>query len=285
MLCCTPKWVQPKSVIKRIITCDKILLILSLTSVKIKYQFFTSVSIWYWFFTFVKFEYQFFTGVKNWYRFFTSVKIEYQFFTSEKNRTSPSQMARMRTNSSQLKMRKMWNLSTYVRPPKLSKLTIRKFHIFQKWRFGTNSSQGVKFAKCEICGLTKLRTKEGWLYFNKMICKSYSSTYSSEDPFKSLRCPHVENLSPTYPLSALQIFLWDWEDAHADLSLRTAHSVWWFCHVFYHTGLVAIENVNTIDERRSKNARNIVFDCHLSPDYDKYQNTVSSDFWSAVVDC
>ena len=50
-----------------------------------------------------KIEYQFFTGVKNWYQFFILVKIKYQFFTSEKNRTSPSQMARMRTNSSQLK--------------------------------------------------------------------------------------------------------------------------------------------------------------------------------------
>ena len=81
---------------------------------KIKYQFFTSVGIWYLFFTFVKTEYQFFTGVQNWYQFFTFVKIEYQFFTSEKNWTSPSQMALMRTNSSQLKMRKMWNLSTDV---------------------------------------------------------------------------------------------------------------------------------------------------------------------------
>ena len=41
--------------------------------------------------------------VKNWYRFFTFVKIEYHFFTSEKNRTSLSQMTRIRTNSSQLK--------------------------------------------------------------------------------------------------------------------------------------------------------------------------------------
>ena len=73
------------------------------------------------------------------------------------NRTSPSQMTRIRTNYSQLIMRKMWNLSKDVRPPKLSKLTIRNFHIFQKWRFGTNSSHGVKFAKCKICSLT-------WLY-------------------------------------------------------------------------------------------------------------------------
>ena len=67
-----------------------------------------------------------------------------------------SQMARMRTNSSHFKMRKMWNSSTDVRTPKLSKLTICKFHIFQKWRIGANSSHGVKFAKCEICGSTRL---------------------------------------------------------------------------------------------------------------------------------
>ena len=34
-----------------------------------------------------------------------------------------------------------------------------------------------------------------------------------------------------------------------------------------HTGLAAIENVKTIDERRLKIVRNIVFDCHLSPDW------------------
>ena len=86
-------------------------------------------------------------GVKNWYQFFLFVKIEYQFFTYEKNRSSPSQMARMRTNSSQLKMRKMWNLSTYFRPPKISKLTIRKFHIFQRWRLHTVwNLRNVKFA-------------------------------------------------------------------------------------------------------------------------------------------
>ena len=37
-------------------------------------------------------------------------------------------------------------LSTNVRPLKLSKLTIREFHIFKKRRIGTNSSHGVKFA-------------------------------------------------------------------------------------------------------------------------------------------
>ena len=114
------------------------------TYVSIWYQFLTCVRISYWFFTFVNIEYQFFTGVRNWY----------QFFTSEKNRTSPLQMTRIRTNSSKLKMLKMWNLSTDVRPQKLSKLTIRKFHIFQKWGFGTNSPHDVKFAKCEICGST-----------------------------------------------------------------------------------------------------------------------------------
>ena len=32
----------------------------------------------------------------------------------------------------------------------------------------------------------------------------------------------------------------------------------------YHTGEVAIEIVNTMDDRRSKMVRNRVFDCHLS---------------------
>ena len=47
-----------------------------------------------------------------------------------------------------------------------------------------------------------------------------------------------------------------------------------------HTGLVAIENVNTIDERSLKIDRNSVFDCHLSPDWRQManKNAVSSDF-------
>ena len=35
----------------------------------------------------------------------------------------------------------------------------------------------------------------------------------------------------------------------------------------YHTGYETIENVNSIDERRSEIVRNIVFDCHLSHDW------------------
>ena len=61
----------------------------------------------------------------------------------------------------------MWNLSTDFRPQKLSKLTISKFHI-QNWRFGTYSSHGMKFAKCEICGSTKPcvieQRKVTWFY-------------------------------------------------------------------------------------------------------------------------
>ena len=53
-----------------------------------------------------------------------------------------------------VKMRKMWNLCTDVRPPKLSKLTIRKFNTFQKWRFGTLYQF---FTRCEICEMWNLR--------------------------------------------------------------------------------------------------------------------------------
>ena len=53
-----------------------------------------------------------------------------------------------------LKTMKMLNLSTNFTPKKLSKLAGRKFHIYQKWRIGTNSSHGVKCTKCEICGST-----------------------------------------------------------------------------------------------------------------------------------
>ena len=36
------------------------------------------------------------------------------------------------------------------------------------------------------------------------------------------------------------------------------------CQYVKHAGYVAIENVNTIDERRLKTVTNRVFDCHLS---------------------
>ena len=151
--------------------------LLSLTSVTIMYQFFTSVIIWYQFFTCVSIWYQFFTRVSfdtifshvmiwyqfskmwfflyrfftrvvsNWHWFFTFVKIWYQFFTSEKN---------SRTCSSHVKNIKLWNLSTIFTPQKLSKLTLRKFHICQKWRIGANSSHCAKFTKCENCGSTML---------------------------------------------------------------------------------------------------------------------------------
>ena len=43
---------------------------------------------------------------------------------------------------------------------------------------------------------------------------------------------------------------------------------------------MAIVNFNTIDIRRSKIARNRVFDCHLSPNWRQIaiENTVFSDF-------
>ena len=53
------------------------------------------------------------------------------------------------------------------------------------------------------------------------------------------------------------------------------------CAQLVYTGLAAIESLNTIDERRSKIVRNIVFDCHLSPGWRQMaiENTVSSIFF------
>ena len=47
-----------------------------------------------------------------------------------------------------------------------------------------------------------------------------------------------------------------------------------------HTRRAYIENVNIIDERRSKIVRNRVFDCLLSPDWRQMaiENAISSDF-------
>ena len=56
--------------------------------------------------------------------------------------------------------------------------------------------------------------------------------------------------------------------------------------VCIHTGLAAIENVNTIKESRSNTVINRVFDSHLSRNWRQtaIENTVSSDFLSAFVD-
>ena len=67
----------------------------------------------------------------------------------------------------------MLNLSTDVSPPKLTKLTIHKFHIFQNRRFGTNSSHGVKFVKCEICGSTQLYISPGKYSFRENNTKIF----------------------------------------------------------------------------------------------------------------
>ena len=49
-----------------------------------------------------------------------------------------------------------------------------------------------------------------------------------------------------------------------------------------HTGYAAIENVNTIDERRSEIARNRAFDCHLSPGWQ--QITISKTLFLVIFD-
>ena len=54
-----------------------------------------------------------------------------------------------------------------------------------------------------------------------------------------------------------------------------------------HTAQVAIKNINTIKESRSKICRNRVFDCRLSTNLLQMviDNTVSSDLLSAFIDC
>ena len=53
-----------------------------------------------------------------------------------------------------------------------------------------------------------------------------------------------------------------------------------FHHKQTHNGLATIENAYTIDESRSENVRNVVFGCHLSPNWRQMaiENTVSSEF-------
>ena len=49
----------------------------------------------------------------------------------------------------------------------------------------------------------------------------------------------------------------------------------------FHTGYAAIENVNSIDERRSKIVGNRVFDCHLSPDFSIAMCCPTGDKWQS----
>ena len=135
-------------------------------------------------------------------------------------------MTRIRTNSSQLKIRKMCNWSTDVRPPKLSKLTIRKIHSFQKWRFGTNSSHGVKFAKCEICGSTehigsrlifvlwgsgKTFDKNGAIWCI-LSAPKYVIINRKINHFKDNKSTMTKNYSPHFSPQSIQIrmLVWKW---------------------------------------------------------------------------
>ena len=58
----------------------------------------------------------------------------------------------------------MRNLSTNFRPQNLSKLTIRKFHIWQIWRIGTNSSY-----RYEIYEMRNLRFNRGLKFVLKFL--------------------------------------------------------------------------------------------------------------------
>ena len=49
----------------------------------------------------------------------------------------------------------------------------------------------------------------------------------------------------------------------------------------FHTGYAAIENVNSIDERRSKIVGNRVSDCHLSPDFSIATCRPTGDKWQS----
>ena len=146
------------------------------------YQFFTCKRNWYQFFTCKRNWYQFFTCKRNWYQFFTHVRVIginsahpkkntghrceeylpilytseiinefftcvrnwYQFFTPEK-KVAP---VLHRCNE----YLPILHTSEIINMRNLSKLTIRKFHIWQMWRFGTNSSCG-----CEIYEMRNLR--------------------------------------------------------------------------------------------------------------------------------
>ena len=117
--------------------------VLPLSSVTIKYQFSTTVIIWYQIFMCMRIWYQFctrvifipiftcddlipiFTGMRIWYRFFTCVRIRYRFFTFVKNWYKFFKSEKNSTSSLQVRKYKTWNLSTNCSPLKLSKLTLR----------------------------------------------------------------------------------------------------------------------------------------------------------------
>ena len=112
--------------------------------------------------------------MNNWYQFFTFVKIEYQFITSEKKRTSSSLITRIRTNSSQLKMGKVWKGVEFehrCKTPKIIEIDHTQISHFPKVTFWYQF-----FTRCEICEMWNLR-------FNK------ASTYNrSVDQRKAQTC-------------------------------------------------------------------------------------------------
>ena len=143
--------------------------------------------IWYKFFTRVSFD-TYFLHVMNWCQIFIYVRIlqacedlapilhirekSYQFFARLKN--------------------KMWNLSINVSPEKLSKLTVRKFHI----------CQNDVFTWCEIY--------EVWKRFNIMTTKRQIT-------FRSREHRTVESVSSIrYKLAC----------AYSEDSDQSVHPIW-----------------------------------------------------------
>ena len=162
------------------------------------YQFFTCKGNEYQFFTCKKNWYQFFTYKRNWYQFFTHAWVIGT--NSSHPKKQRSKVWRILTNSLHVRncqrilhmceklvpilhirgkvapvlhrcdeyipvlhtseIINMRNLGINFRPQNLSKLTIRKFHIWQMRRIGTNSSYG-----CEIYEMRNLRfNKAPYLY-------------------------------------------------------------------------------------------------------------------------
>ena len=161
------------------------------------YRFFTCKRNWY----------QFFTCKRNWYQFFTCKRNWYQFFTPQKNSLHVRNYQRILHMCEELvsilymceelvpiphtrekvapvlhrcdeylpilhtsEMINMRNLSTNFRPQNLSKLAIRKFHIWQMWCICTNSSYG-----CEIYEMRNLRFNTALLGLTWLFMVSINS--------------------------------------------------------------------------------------------------------------
>ena len=97
------------------------------------------------------------------------------------------------TSSSNVKTYKNVKFEHKLYPPhRLSKLTVRKFHICQKWRSGTNSSHGVNLTKFDRAYiLVSLTSNFAVTFSDLLLLKQNSCCATNHKHLNNNRCENL----------------------------------------------------------------------------------------------